>query len=41
MGTRGGNLDPAILDFLHHKEGEISDPLPMSRAPAIRRFGLG
>jgi acetate kinase len=21
MGTRGGNLDPSILDFLHHKEG--------------------
>jgi acetate kinase len=21
MGTRSGNLDPSILDFLHHKEG--------------------
>jgi len=21
MGTRGGNLDPSILEFLHHKEG--------------------
>jgi acetate kinase len=21
MGTRGGDLDPAILEFLHHKEG--------------------
>ena len=21
MGTRGGNIDPSILEFLHHKEG--------------------
>ncbi len=21
MGTRGGNLDPSVLEFLHHKEG--------------------
>ena len=27
MGTRGGNLDPSILDFLHHKEGLSLDQL--------------
>ncbi len=21
MGTRGGDLDPSVLEFLHHKEG--------------------
>jgi acetate kinase len=27
MGTRGGNLDPSILEFLHHKEGFSLDQL--------------
>jgi len=27
MGTRGGNIDPSILDFLHHKEGLTLDQL--------------
>jgi acetate kinase len=27
MGTRGGNIDPSILDFLHHKEGLSLDQL--------------
>jgi acetate kinase len=27
MGTRGGNIDPSILEFLHHKEGLSLDQL--------------
>ena len=27
MGTRGGNIDPSILEFLHHKEGFSLDQL--------------
>jgi len=27
MGTRGGDMDPAILEFLHHKEGLSLDQL--------------
>jgi acetate kinase len=27
MGTRGGDLDPSILEFLHHKEGFSLDQL--------------
>jgi acetate kinase len=27
MGTRGGDIDPSILDFLHHKEGLTLDQL--------------
>jgi acetate kinase len=27
MGTRGGNIDPSILEFLHHKEGLTLDQL--------------
>ena len=27
MGTRGGDIDPAVLDFLHHKEGMSFDEL--------------
>jgi acetate kinase len=27
MGTRGGNIDPSILEFLHHKEGFSWDQL--------------
>ncbi|HEX2223636.1 MAG TPA: acetate kinase [Thermoanaerobaculia bacterium] len=27
MGTRGGDLDPSVLEFLHHKEGMSFDEL--------------
>jgi acetate kinase len=27
MGTRGGDLDPSIIDFIHHKEGMTLDEI--------------
>ena len=36
MGTRSGDLDPPILDFLHHKEGLSFDELDDAAQQAAR-----